>query len=86
MTWSYCGPTGEADRIALRSSGVIGPTREDGGRIMVRLTTEGTPPSSSTDTKASPMPSWVMTSAVEKAGLARKVSAATFTAFWSRGV
>ena len=62
------------------------PVRDEGGRIRVRATTEGTPPSSSTETRASPMPSCVITSSVEKAGLGRNVSAATLTAFWSRGV
>ena len=52
--------TGDAAMIALRSSGVIGPRREDGGRIMVRPTIEGMPLSSSIETSASPTPSWVI--------------------------
>ncbi|MCY1550399.1 hypothetical protein D9M68_866510 [compost metagenome] len=72
--------------IDSRSAGVIGPTCAEGGRISVRPTMDGMPLSSSTETSASPVPSWVMTSAVEKAGLGRNVSAATFTAFCSRGV
>ena len=62
--------------IFWRSSGVIGPMRLDGGRIMVRSTMVGIPLRSSTETSASPLPSCVMASSVLKAGLARKVEAA----------
>ena len=44
------------------------------------------PFSSRKDTKASPTPSSIMASATFSLGLLRKVSAAAFTAFWSRGV
>ena len=46
----------------------------------------GTPLGSSTEISASPLPSWVMTSSVLKAGLGLKVEAAVCTAFCSRGV
>ena len=72
--------------MALRSSTVSGPTRASGGRISVRWTISGTPLPSSIDTSASPTPSWVMTSSVLNLGFWRKVVAAAFTAFWSRGV
>ena len=51
-----------------RSSAVIGPMREEGGRISVRCTMEGTPFLSSVDTSASPTPSWVITSPVSNFG------------------
>ena len=60
--------------------------REDGGRMSVRWTIDGTPLASSVETSASPTPSLVMASAQSKAGLGRNVSAAVFTAFCSRGV
>ena len=72
--------------IALRSSGVIGPIRAVGGRIMTRSTIVGVPPPSRNDTSASPLPSSMMTRAVSSFGLGRKVCAAAVTAFWSRGV
>jgi len=78
--------TGELAITARRSSGRSGPTWPEGGRIRVRPTIEGTPLSSSTETSASPVPSWVITSAVEKAGLGRNESAAIRTAFCSLGV
>ena len=49
-------------------------------------TIDGTAFSSSVETSASPTPSWVIAVAQSKSGLARKVSAAVFTAFCSRGV
>ena len=57
-----------------------------GGRTMQRSTIEGVPLPSRNDTSASPLPSSLMTVAVSSFGLARKVSAAARTAFWSRGV
>ena len=60
--------------------------REAGGRMSVRSTIEGTPLDSSVETSASPTPSWVIASKQSNSGLGRKVSAATFTAFCSRGV
>ena len=72
--------------IRARSASVMGPMREDGGRIQVRSTMLGTPFGSSVETSASPTASCVIASMVEKAGLGLNVSAATFTAFWSRGV
>ena len=72
--------------IVLRSSGVTGPIRAVGGRIITRSTIAGVPLPSRNDTSASPLPSSVMTLAVSSFGLGRKVSAAAATAFWSRGV
>ena len=60
--------------------------REAGGRTKARSTTFGRPFSSRKDSNASPTPSSVIAAAASKAGLARSVSAAVFTAFWSRGV
>ena len=72
--------------VFWRSSGVTGPKRLDGGRTRVRSTMVGTPLGSRTEISASPLPSWVMTSSVLKAGLGLKVEAAVCTAFCSRGV
>ena len=55
--------------IALRSSGVIGPIRADGGRIMQRSTIEGVPLPSRNETSASPLPSSLMTLAVSSFGI-----------------
>ncbi len=51
-----------------------------------RSTMPGRPFSSRNDTSASPTPSSVIAFAVSSSGFARIVSAAAFTAFWSRGV
>ena len=83
---SYLPLTGLLSMIALRSSGVTGPTRADGGQIMHRSTIDGVPLPSRNDTSASPFPSSVITVAVSSLGFGRKVSAAARTAFWSRGV
>ena len=72
--------------IALRSSGVIGPIRADGGRTMMRSTIAGVPLPSMNETSASPLPNSMMTWAVLSLGLGRNVWAAAATAFWSRGV
>ena len=40
--------------VCARSDAVIGPSREDGGRISVRLTIAGTPFASMSETTASP--------------------------------
>ncbi len=45
---------------ALRSTGVTGPIRAEGGRIMVRSTMDGTPLPSRNETRASPLPSSVI--------------------------
>ena len=55
--------------IALRSSGVIGPRRADGGRIMARSTIDGVPLPSRNETSASPLPSSVITCAVSSFGI-----------------
>ena len=86
MTVSYLPPIGLRLRTIARSSAVIAPMRERGGRISVRSTMPGTPPSPRQDTSASPTPSWPMASSTSSFGFARKVSAAALTAFWSRGV
>ena len=71
------GPTTGLSAITCwRSCGVIGPSREAGGRISVRWTIDGTPLSSSVETSASPTPSWVIALAQSKSGLGRNVSAA----------
>ena len=57
-----------------------------GGQMVAFCTTDGTPFSSSMDTSATPVPSSPMASSVLKAGLARKLWAATRTAFCSAGV
>ena len=54
--------------------------------MVARSTMCGRPLSSRKDTSASPTPSSVMTVAASNSGLARMVSAAVLTAFWSRGV
>jgi hypothetical protein len=60
--------------------------RDPGAMTKARSTTVGRPFSSRKDTRASPTPSSVMTVAASNFGLARRVSAAALTAFWSRGV
>ena len=67
--------------IALRSSGVIGPIRAEGGRIKTHSTIAGVPLPSRNDTNASPLPNSMMTSAVSSFGLGRNVCAAAATAF-----
>ena len=79
-------PIGSAAIVFWRSSAVIAPIREEGGRISVFCTIEGTPLSSSVETSASPTASCVIASKQEKSGLGRKVSAAALTALVSRGV
>src|SRR5262252_7864365 len=69
-----------------RSSSVIGPSWLPGGTMKARSTMQGLPFSSSSDTSASPTPSSVITFSAFSFGLGRSVSAAVFTAFWSRGV
>ena len=54
--------------------------------IQTRSTMPGVPLASRNETRASPTPSSEMAFAVSSAGLARMVSAAVRTAFWSRGV
>src|ERR1700730_15818405 len=71
--------------MAFRSSGVIGPIRAVGGRIMTRSTMAGVPLPSRNDTSASPLPNSMMTAAVSSFGLGRNVRAAAPAAFWSRG-
>lgn len=83
---SYRAPTGLRAMTAARSSGVIAPIRQRGGQISVRSTGIGTPFSCKVETSASPTPSCEITPATSSFGLATKVSAAVFTAFWSRGV
>ena len=67
--------------IALRSSGVIGPIRAEGGRIRTRSTIAGVPLPSRNDTSASPLPNSMMILAVSSFGLGRNVCAAAATAF-----
>ena len=86
MAVSYLPLIGLLSMIALRSSGVIGPIRPVGGRIMMRSTIAGVPLPSRKETSASPLPNSVMTWAVSSFGFGRKVCAAAATAFWSRGV
>ena len=81
-----CRAAGSPATIRRRSAGSIGPTWAIGGAISVRSTIEGAPLPSSVETSASPTPSSVIAFSVSKAGFCRKVSAATRTAFWSRGV
>ena len=69
-----------------RSASDIAPRRDDGGRISVRSTIEGTPFLIKVETTASPTPTSRIASTVLKAGFGRKVSAAARKAFWSRGV
>ncbi len=78
---SYLPLTGLLAITALRSSGVTGPTRADGGRTMQRSTIEGVPLPSRNDTSASPLPSSLITVAVSRFGFGRNVSAAARTAF-----
>src|SRR5690554_7972506 len=86
MVVLYLGPNSLALMICLRSSAVAGPRREEGGRIRVWSTIDGMPLASRVDTRASPIPSSVMTFSVSRFGFCRKVEAAERTAFWSRGV
>jgi len=60
--------------------------RERGGLTSTRSTMPGIPLFSSTETRASPTPIWVMAVSVSSAGFWRKVVAAARTAFWSLGV
>ena len=83
---SYWPATGLCAITCWRSCGVIGPSRDAGGRISVRWTIAGMPFSSSVETSASPTLSCVMALAQSKSGFGRKVSAAVRTAFCSRGV
>src|SRR2546423_719622 len=84
MAVSYLPLIGLLSMIALRSSGVIGPIRPVGGRIMMRSTIAGVPLPSRKETSASPLPNSVMTWAVSSFGFGRNVCAAAATAFWSR--
>jgi len=52
MVVSYLPFTGLLSMIALRSSGVIGPIRAEGGRIMTRSTIAGVPLPSRNDASA----------------------------------
>jgi hypothetical protein len=70
---------------AMRSAGVIGPSRADGGRITQRSTIDAVPSPSRKETSASPLPSSVITLAVSSLGLGRNMFAAAFTASWSLG-
>src|SRR5437899_7628341 len=54
---------------ALRSSGVIGPSRAEGGRTMQRSTIDGVPLPSRKETSASPLPSSMMILAVVELGI-----------------
>src|SRR5690606_11996943 len=83
---SYFAPTGLPARTAARSASVIAPILQRGGAISVFSTGIGTPLSCSVDTSASPVPSLPIALATSRSGLETKVSAAVFTAFWSRGV
>ena len=76
----------EAAIAVRRSVSDSGPRREAGAMTKARSVTSGRPLSSRKDTSASPTPSSVIAVAASNAGLARIVSAAVFTAFWSRGV
>ena len=64
-----------------RSAVVTGPIWLRGGQMRARSTTVGCPFSSSSETSASPTASEVSTASVSSFEFARKVSAATFTAF-----
>ena len=72
--------------MSRRWPSVMAPIWLSGNRTLARSTTLGAPFSSRNDTRASPVSSSRMASSVLNSGLARKVSAATLTAFWSRGV
>ena len=72
--------------MVVRSWSVMGPIRDAGGQISVRSTIPGEPSGFRSETKASPTHMLVITSSVSNLGLARKVWAATFTAFLSLGV
>lgn len=63
-----------------RSTGVTGPTREQGGLIKVRSTGDGDPSGNSSETRASPTFNSVIAVATSTPGFARKVSAADLTA------
>ena len=71
--------------VRSRSAASIGPRREQGAITEQRSTTFGRPLASRKEISAPRPPSSVITSAALKAGLARIVSAAVLTAFWSRG-
>ena len=83
---SYLPPTGLPARTCARSASVIAPIRQRGGAINVRSTGIGMPLSCNVDTSASPVPSVEITAATSSGGFGTNVSAATRTAFWSRGV
>ena len=68
------------------SSAVSAPICDNGKSILALCTMPGAPFSSRKLTSASPVSSCVIASSVLNAGFVRKVSAATLTAFWSRGV
>src|ERR1700752_160121 len=69
MVVSYLPFTGLLPMIALRSSGVIGPIRPVGGRIMTRSTIAGVQLPSRNDNTASPLPNSMMTLAVSSFGV-----------------
>ena len=81
MAVSYLPLTGLLSMIAFRSSGVTGPIRAEGGRIMTRSTIAGVPLPSRNETSASPLPNSMMTFVVSSFGLGRNVWAAAATAF-----
>src|SRR5690606_18892553 len=83
---SYLPLTGLPARTWARSDSVIAPIRQRGGDTRVCSTGIGMPLSCSVDTSASPVPSFDSVAATSRPGLDTKVSAAVFTAFWSRGV
>ena len=83
---SYLPYSGEWFSRPLRSSSLTGPIREQGAITIARSTTDGLPFSSRKEISASPVPSSWIACSVLKAGLARMVWAAVFTAFWSFGV
>ena len=72
--------------MSLRCPSLIAPIWLKGKSILARCTTPGAPFSSRKLTSASPVSNSMMASSVLNLGLARKVSAALFTAFWSLGV
>ena len=69
MAVSYLPLTGLSSMIALRSSGVIGPIRAEGGRTITRSTIAGVPLPSRNETSASPLPSSMMTLVVSSFGI-----------------
>ena len=71
---------------SLRTDSSQGAMRDWGQMMAVSCTIWGTPFSSRKEVRASPVPRFMMTSSVRKAGLGRKVDAAARTAFCSAGV